>query len=127
MASLILGQNGIWGDLLRVSGVGVDFIGETLVRYKKIRDDITPSDPIITGHVSGSPEIHEKINSETGRGAVVLFATSKGKYSYVTSHRVAMQHWASHNVSVQMDVEGRARLDLTLNKAGVKILFFGVG
>jgi alpha-galactosidase len=126
MASLILGQNGIWGDLLQVSSTGVNFIGETLARYKQIRDDMAASNLVMTGCVSGSPEFHEKINSKTGRGAVVLFATSKGEYSYVTSRRVAAEHWASRNVSVRKDRKGRAKLDFTLDKPGAKLVFFGV-
>jgi hypothetical protein len=39
VASLILGQNGIWGDLLNVSDSGAAFIGSTLARYKQVRDD----------------------------------------------------------------------------------------
>ena len=49
VASLILGQNGIWGDLLHVSDSGVAFIGSTLARYKQVRDDITESDPVVSG------------------------------------------------------------------------------
>ena len=126
VASLILGQNGIWGDLLRVSDDGIHFIAETLARYKEVRDDIAASDPVVIGQVSGSPEIHEKISSKTGRGAVVLFATSKGEYSYVTSHRVAARHWASRNVSVRIDEQGRAKLEFTLSKPGARIVFFGI-
>ena len=80
VASLILGQNGIWGDLLNVSDPGVNFIGGTLAKYKQVRDDITASDPVVTGIVSGSPEIHEKISATNGRGAVVIFATVRGTY-----------------------------------------------
>ena len=80
VASLILGQNGIWGDLLNVSDSGVTFIGSTLARYKQVRDDITESDPVVTGIVSASPEIHEKIPATTGRGAVVIFATVRGTF-----------------------------------------------
>jgi len=126
MASLILGQNGIWGDLLGVSDSGVAYIGETLARYKQVRDDMAASDPVATGQVSGSPEFHEKINSQTGRGAVVLFATSKGKYSYVTTRRVTARHWAGPNVRVRRDRQGRAVLNFNLDKPGAKVVFFGV-
>jgi len=126
VASLILGQNGIWGDLPNVSGPGVAFIGSTLARYKQVRDDITESDPVVTGVVSGSPEIHEKISAVTGRGAVVLFATRPGTYRYITSHKVTDEHWTSGGVTVAQDSEGRARIEATFEKPGAKILFFGV-
>jgi len=126
VASLILGQNGIWGDLLSVSDSGVAFIGSALARYKQVRDDITESDPVVTGLVSASPEIHEKVSSTTGRGAVVLFATERGTYQYITRHKVAAEHWTSDGVSVSLDGDGRARIDATFDKPGAKILFFGV-
>jgi alpha-galactosidase len=126
VASLILGQNGIWGDLLSVSDSGVAFIGSALARYKQVRDDITESDPVVTGLVSASPEIHEKVSATTGRGAVVLFATERGTYEYITRHRVAAEHWTSEGVSVSLDADGRAKIDATFDKPGAKILFFGV-
>ncbi len=126
VASLILGQNGIWGDLLNVSDPGVAFLGSTLARYKQVRDDITESDPVVSGIVSASPEIHEKISAATGRGAVVIFASERGKYQYITSHKVAIEHWASEGVTVSQDVAGRAKIEATFDKSGAKILFFGV-
>ena len=126
VASLILGQNGIWGDLLNVSDSGVAFIGSTLARYKQVRDDITESDPVVSGIVSASPEIHEKISAATGRGAVVIFATERGTYQYITSHRVAGEHWVSDGVTVTQDPAGRAKIEATFEKPGAKILFFGV-
>src|SRR3954454_24351038 len=41
VASLILGQNGIWGDLPKVSEAGIAGIAEIIRRYKEVRDDIT--------------------------------------------------------------------------------------
>ena len=126
VASLILGQNGIWGDLLSVSDDGVDFIGSSLARYKQVRNDITESDPVVTGLVSGSPEIYEKISSSTGKGAVVIFATHPGDYEYVTSHKAVTQHWNSDGVTIHFDGSGRATIQAQFEKPGAKILFFGV-
>ena len=114
------------GDLLSVSDAGVSFIGSTLARFKQVRDDITESDPVVTGVVSASPEIHEKISATTGRGAVVIFATTRGTYQYITSHKVASEHWASNGVTVAQDSVGRAKIEATFDKPGAKILFFGV-
>jgi len=126
VASLILGQNGIWGDLLNVSDSGAAYLGSTLSRYKQIRDDVTDSDPVVTGIVSASPEIHEKISARTGRGAVVIFATERGTYQYITSHKVAAKHWVSDGVTVLQDTAGRAKIEATFDQPGAKILFFGV-
>lgn len=126
VASLILGQNGIWGDLPNVSSAGVDFIGSTIARYKQVRNDITESDPVVTGIASGSPEIHEKISASTGRGAVAIFATETGSFRYVTSHKVASEHWNSSGVVVVPDAAGRATIEAYFDKPGAKIVFFGV-
>jgi alpha-galactosidase len=126
VASLILGQDGIWGDLLRISDSGVSFMASTLTRFKQVRDDITESDPVVTGIVSASPEIHEKISATTGRGAVVIFATTRGTYQYVTSHKVESEHWASNGITVAQDSVGRAKIEATFDKPGAKIVFFGV-
>jgi alpha-galactosidase len=126
VASLILGQNGIWGDLLNVSDAGVNFIGGTLAKYKQVRDDITASDPVVTGIVSGSPEIHEKISATNGRGAVVIFATVRGTYEYVTHRKTVEEHWSTEGVHVTHDKSGRSVIEASFDKPGAKIVFFGV-
>ena len=111
--------------LLSVSETGVSFFGSALARYKQVRDDITESDPVTMGLVSASPEVHEKISSTTGRGAVVVFATERGTYSYITQHKTVAEHWASEGVTVSTDQAGRAQITATFDKPGAKILFFG--
>jgi len=128
LGSLILGQNGIWGDLPGVSAEGVARIGETLAHYKQVRDDITEAWPVRAGGVCGTPEIHEKI-AETGKGAVVLFATSPGEFTYVTSARVVKQYWTTGGpetkVEVDFNAQGRARVKALLDKPGTSIVLFG--
>lgn len=126
LASLILGQGGIWGDLPSVSNAGIEFIQTTLARYKQVREDMAESDPVVTGVISGSPEIHEKISTTTGRGAVVIFATTAGTYHYVTTHAVAAEFRASEEVEMSRDSSRRAVIDATFVKPGAKFVFFGV-
>jgi alpha-galactosidase len=126
VASLVLGQNGIWGDLPSTSEEGIQYIGSMLAKYKHVSGAITESDPVVTGIVSGSPEIHEKISSRSGKGVVAVFATAAGRYSYVTRHKVVPQHWASEGVSITIDSAARAHLSLDFAKPGAKLLFFGV-
>ena len=125
VASLILGQNGIWGDLPAVSSEGVERIGSILRRYKRVREDITRSDPLVTGGVGSSPEIHEKIWAQTGKGVVVLFATAKGKFSYVTARQPHKKYWAAGQVTVDYDRNGRAVLEADFASPGAVIVFFG--
>jgi alpha-galactosidase len=129
LASLVLGQNGIWGDLLSVSEEGVALFGEILDRYKRVRDDITASAPVRMGIVAGSPEIHEKISSETGRGVVSILAAAAGRYRYVTAHSVAQPYWASTEIKVTwlalVENKGHAQLDITFDQPGAALVFFG--
>lgn len=128
LASLVLGQNGIWGDLLGVSDEGVARFGDTLARYKQVRDDITEAPLVQTGALGGSPEAYEKIKPETGRGVVCIFASATGAYVYVTENAVAEEQWVSGDataVTITRDAVGRARLDVRFAGAGAKIIFFG--
>lgn len=126
VASLILGQNGIWGDLPKVSAEGVRYIGAMLARYKQVRGDMTESDPVVSGIVSGSPEIHEKISTTTGKGAVVIFATAPGTYRYVTAHRTVADFWKGDGVTIERDAAERAIIQASFTKPGARIIFFGV-
>ena len=127
LASLVLGQNGIWGDLLKVSAEGVALHGRVLGAYKQVRDDITAASPVRAGMVGGSPEIHEKINPASGRGVVAAFASAAGTYTYVTARHVARRHWAAtEGLSVKRTRDGRARLEMKFAAPGAHLVFFGV-
>lgn len=123
IASLILGQNGIWGDLLNISTEGISLFGDLLARYKAVREDITASAVVRYGQVGGSPEIYEKLSSR-GRGAVVIFSTIEGRYTYVTSRCNTATAWHADGVEVVRDSEGRARITATFAQGGAKIIFF---
>jgi alpha-galactosidase len=126
IASLILGQNGIWGDLPTISQEGVERFGAILGRYKQVRDDITNASPVRSGPVGGDPEVHEKIDAITRRGAVVLFASHAGTYSYLTENTVAATCWCTEGVTVERDPQGRATITATFDKPNARIVFFGV-
>jgi alpha-galactosidase len=126
LASLILGQNGIWGDLLHVSEEGIARIAATLQRYKTVREAMTEASPVFWGKVGGSPEVYEKISEKSGQGAVVVFSPGKGSYTYLTARRVAQPYWHTEGVSVALAADGTARLDLEFPSGGAKIVFFGI-
>lgn len=138
IGSLILGQNGIWGDLPNISKAGVERFGTTLSKYKVVRDDITKSHPVRSGAIGGSPEIHEKIFSESGLGAVVIFYNYRnvwhgdpansfpGEFTYITENPVDEKYWANPGTEVKFDDKGRAIITAKFNGAGAKIVLFGV-
>ncbi|HEX5322508.1 MAG TPA: alpha-galactosidase, partial [Capsulimonadaceae bacterium] len=126
LASLVLGQNGIWGDLLAISPEGVERIRTTLARYKAIRGDITEASLLKTGEAGGSPEIYEKISPASRKGVVSLFSSAAGSFSYVTSARVVGDCWHSEGIKVTISTHGYARIDAEFMAPGAKIVFFGV-
>lgn len=126
VASLILGQNGIWGDLPAISKDGVNFFAKTLDLYKQVRDDMTSTAMIRDGAVGGSPEVYEKINPETGRGAIVIFSSHAGTYSYISKNKVDSRHWETSGVKLTIDKAGLAKIDAEFKSAEAGIIFFGI-
>jgi alpha-galactosidase len=124
LASLMLGHNGIWGDLLTVSDEGILRFGDTLARYKQVRDDITAANRVFSGEIGSSLEVHEKLN-DNGRGLVSLFSSHKGTYTYVTKNVVDARHWQSEGATVRTDSQGRAIIEATFNKPSACIVLFG--
>ncbi len=135
IGSLILGQNGIWGDLPGISDEGVRRFGETISKYKQVREDITAAFPVRTGKTGGSPEIHEKINTMTGKGAVVVFYNYKnawrqegpyfpGTFRYVTQNPVVRKWW-DNGAKVEFDSRGHAVIEVKFEGPGAKIVLFG--
>jgi len=126
IASLILGQNGIWGEILKISPEGSKLAGDVINKYKQIRDDITLASPLCYGLPGESVEIHEKINPLTGKGAVVIFGIRKGEINYITNAKVDVKHWQNEGVSVSFDEKGRAIIHATFTETNAKMIFFGV-
>lgn len=126
VASLILGQNGIWGDLPNVSDKGVEWIGQVLNRYKQVRQDVAESDPIVTGNTAGVYEVHEKISGVSKRGIVALFSPTNGKVVYTTRHAPERAFWATPGARVTFDNHGHAVIESDM-ESGAAIVFFGVG
>lgn len=125
IGSLILGQNGIWGDLLDVSAEGVARFGKWLGVYKQVRNDITRSVMVRVGSPGGSPEIYEKVDEETGRGVVVAFASNGGRFDYVTRQRVSADAVVTKGVEVTRDPKGRSIVRFDFDGAGARFVFFG--
>ena len=123
LGSLILGQNGIWGDLPAISPEGRARFGTVLGKYRQVRDDVARAFPIVEGALAGNPEIHEKI-AENGRGAVVVFAPY-GWHRYVTAARPNRKVWHTEGTQVSFDDAGHAVIQSTVPKSGAQIIFFG--
>ncbi len=106
LASLMLGQNGIWGDLPAVSPAGVRFLSETLAVYRRVRDAITHSRIIQTGEPGASPEVYEKIDPTTGEGIICAFSPTRQSFRYVPASERLAPIALTHNATVSQDRNG---------------------
>ncbi len=126
IASLILGQNGIWGEIINLSEVSVRLIRQQLDYYKQVRIDVTTSILIRSGKPGDSCEVYEKINPENGRGIVVMFANTKGEFSYITSNVTERKLNAPEGVVTKFSSRGKAVIKANCNRKESLIIFFGV-
>jgi hypothetical protein len=83
LASLVLGGNGIWGNLSELTGEETSFWRDKLSLYKQVRDAATSSAARVSGTVGNNPEIYEKVNLDSGTGLAVFFTCAPGSYHYV--------------------------------------------
>lgn len=135
VGSLILGHNGIWGDLQSVSDIGIKRIRKYLDQYKRLRDEITLATLLCDGKVGGNPETYEKINPATGKGVVVIFSSSfglpfsarlTGRYTYLTKHKVDKTIWHDcEGLDVTHTPEAHALISVTFHNASARMVFFG--
>lgn len=126
MASLILGQNGIWGDLPKISKEGRSRMAEILSKYKKVRDDITAEAAIKSGQTGAGFECYEKISSKTGKGVVCVFSGGNYTYKYVTEKKTSGEVWASIPANVTRLEDGTSLVEISFSEPGAAIIFFGV-
>ena len=125
MASLILGQNGIWGDLPKVSKAGVQWIGQVMERYKQVRDDIAESDPIRNRpHRRGVRSSREDLQQQQSRCGR-FFSPTNGRIVYVTEHTPKQSFWATPGTKISFDAQGHAVVENDM-ESGAAIAFFGV-
>jgi alpha-galactosidase len=134
LASLVLGQNGIWGDLPGVSEKGRKLFGDALSHYKRVRGDVTKASLKSLGAVGSSVEFYEKINPETGRGVISVFGNTPGTYRYrVASKKLRPAAYIAGGAkiiyekpatSARAETENRAVVEVTFPDAGAALLIF---
>lgn len=127
LASLILGQNGIWGDLPAISPEGRARFGEVLSYYKRVRDEITAEAAIKSGMTGSGFECYEKIDSKTGKGVVSVFATVRDTFRYITKKKTAPTVWSSMPVTVTPLADGTSSIEIDFRGGqGAAMIFFGI-
>ncbi len=124
LASLVLGQNGIWGDLPNVSDNGVALFRAVLNEYKRVRGDVTAADPVVYGCPGDSFEVYEKINRKTRRGLISVFTNAGGKYVYRVKSAVDGKPVVFGGASIS-EKDGFTYLTVQAKGPSAAILFFG--
>lgn len=125
LASLVLGQNGIWGDLPALSNDGVKRFDEVLSKYKVVREDITAEAAIKGGMTGSGFESYEKVSSKTGKGVLCVFSTVEDTFRYITKKKVDFRYWASMPVTVTPLADGTSLVEIVFHEPGAAMVFFG--
>jgi alpha-galactosidase len=126
IASLILGQNGIWGDILNIPEENIDMFNTMLTKYRAVKNDITLSTLKHTGKTGDAIEVYEKINPETGKGVVSIFSNEDTPYSYCTYLPCNKTYWTSQDVDLEFDENGQCKISSQLEEGSAVVVFFGV-
>ena len=122
LASLVLGGNGIWGDLSSLTPEEIEHLGQGLARYKRVAQSVTRAYPRVVGHRGISPEIHEKLD-EDGVGVVVFFAAKAGTYRHVTRALPDGPYAVTGADSCTVLPSGALDLTVDLEKDGARVVF----
>lgn len=135
VGSLVLGQNGLWGDLVGITDDGVGGMARLLELYRQVRTDVTSAPLRRIGIPGGQVEIYEKVSADTGNGVVVIFANGVGRpfdqdnplrVRHVVRTRVSDTNSTSNSdVHVARDAAGRSVVDAQFAATGTAIVFFG--
>ena len=128
LAAMVLGGNGIWGDLPDLSAEDVEFLANQVALYKRVASDVTRAFPRVRGFAGSSPEIHEKINPDRPGGVVVFFTVTQGSITHITqpvnaaglAEVVGADAWEKIS-----DGEGQIRLKITveLERDGARVVY----
>jgi len=123
LTSLCLGGNGIWGDLHSLSDSEIEETALVLNEYKKVAKDVVEAYPRVSGFIGASPEIHEKINPQTGGGLIAFFTREQIDTVYVTQ---ALEYLPEVIGADGWEVleGGRLKIAVKLPQNGARLVFF---
>jgi alpha-galactosidase len=124
MASIVLGGNGIWGDLLALSEEDIRYLSEQVSLYKQVAEAVTRSFPRMHGFAGSSPEIYEKIDPDSCSGMVVFFTVTPGTFTYYTRLVNLDQLRDVTGADEWSSVEGgRLKITVSLERDDARIVF----
>jgi len=142
LASVVLGQNGLWGGSTGLPNEQLDRIGRTLADYREVRDDANAACAVRLGRTGCGFEVHERLNPANGRGLVSIFSNADTSFQtadvtpeptvplapfvYVTERKAAAGSvHATHPAKVTQLPDGRARIEIKFDgRPDTTIVFF---
>jgi alpha-galactosidase len=124
LASLVLGGNGIWGDLPALPEDAITFWAENIANYKRVINEVTEAYPRMRGFIGSSPEVHEKIRPDKAAGLVAFFTVTAGTFTYLTQpinlEKLGEVKGAD---GWEMTHDGRLKLTVSLDSDGARTIF----
>jgi alpha-galactosidase len=124
IASLMLGGNGIWGDLLELTEDDIKLFYDNITNYKKVAQQVTESYPVVKGLIGSSPEIYEKIDHSNAKGIVCFFTKAAGQYTYITDKIDTEKLSAVEGAdSYEVLPGGRLKLTVTLSSNDARVVY----
>ncbi len=124
LASLVLGGNGLWGDLRGLSEADIALISSFLSDYKRVAEAVVRASPSVRGFAGSSPEVHEKIDPETASGLVAFFTVTPGEFTHLTQplnlERLGEVKGAE---AWEKTEDGRLRLTVRLGRDEARVVF----
>ncbi len=129
LTALMLGGNGIWGDLLALSPAEIDLLAGALQNYRRVAAAVTAASPRRIGFAGSSPEIVEKIDPQSASGMVAFFTVAAAEVTHVTQ-KLAIDELREVVGADAWEIlpDGRVRLTVRLERNGARPVFFlGVG
>ena len=124
LASLVLGGNGLWGDLPALGEEEVGFWSANLSDYKRVSAAVASAYPRTRGFIGSSPEVHEKIFPSISTGVVVFFTVTEGTFTYLTQPlELSKLGEVKGADSWEMTHDGRLKLTVSLGRDGARTVF----
>ncbi|MBI4927695.1 MAG: alpha-galactosidase, partial [Anaerolineae bacterium] len=124
LASLVLGGNGIWGDLPALSETDVAFWAENLADYKRVISAVNLAYPRTRGFIGSSPEVHEKIVPDQAAGLITFFTVTEGRFTYITQPLELTRLGEVKGADEwEMTHDGRLKITVNLDRDGARTVF----
>ena len=125
IASMLLGGNGIWGDLLSLTDEDIAVWSSNIADYKRVANAVNNSYPRTSGVIGSSPEIYEKLDPATASGIVVVFTIGQGAITHVTQP-LNLPHDLEVKGADRWEAlaDGRIKLQINMTPNEARVVYF---